>query len=189
MRSAIRGLDRFLRRRMEVFEYSDDPECLFRIRIARASHPLRVPGGVVPAGEQVLEMHFWNEHIPPLSANGPDLAWAAKGARMMIVSCRELAHCLINDPRLVNVQAVGGVTSLFAPGQASGAERVFTRLGFAATPQPNPLGRFGEFWENLHVWMLMWAFNTASLRHHSLLRMRRTEFWASTDRFVRVHTP
>ena len=108
---------------------------------------------------------------------------------MMLVSCRQLAERIVNDPRLADVQAVGGVTSLFAPGQGSGAERVFTRLGFTASPHPSALGRFGDFWENLHVWMLMWAFNTASLRHHSLLRMRRTDFWASTEHFVRVHSP
>jgi hypothetical protein len=189
VRHLIRKFDRWLRRRMEVFEYSDDPQCIFRVRVAQAPHPLKVPGGKVPAGAKVLEMHFWNEHLPPLSRNGPNMAWAARTARMMVLSCHQLASRLADDPRLGGVEAVGGVTSLFVPGQGSGAERVFTRLGFAAAPQPNRWGPFGEFWENVHAWMLMWAFNAASLRHHTLLRMRRTEFWASTDRFVRIHTP
>jgi hypothetical protein len=46
-------------------------------------------------------------------------------------------------------------------------------------PYRGPLARFGEFWENLYTWGLMWTFNAASLRHRSLLRLRRAEVWMS----------
>jgi len=56
-------------------------------------------------------------------------------------------------------------------------------------PYRSPLGRFGEFWENLYARWLMWAFNAASLRHRRLLRLRRDEVWASADAFLKQLTP
>lgn len=59
------------------------------------------------------------------------------------------------------------------------------RLGFMVLPYHSPLGRFGEFWENFYTWMIIWAFNAASLRHRHLHRLRRSEVWMSVDEFLR----
>jgi hypothetical protein len=135
----------------------------------------------------VLELHLWNEHVPPLPPAGADLAWAKQGGRLLLRSCRALAQQLERDPRLAQVQAVGGCTSLFVSGRGAGGEKVLRRVGFQASPQPHPLGRTGEHLENLHGWLLMWAFNGASVRHRRLLGMRRTRFWATRDHFLGRH--
>jgi len=79
---------------------------------------------------------------------------------------------------------VGGATVLFAAGDASSGERLFQRLGFSTFPYRNPLGRFGEFWENLYTWALMWTFNAGSLKKRHLLQLQRTEVWMSTGEFL-----
>lgn len=184
MRRLIRLVDRFLRKQQGVFVYWDNPDCMFRARISTARYAIRLPDGEIPAGAKVLELHFWNEHMPQIAANGPDLALALRGRRMLTASLRTFAHRIRQDPDLAGSRAVGGATVLFAAGDASSGERLFRRLGFSVFPYRNPLGRFGQFWENLYTWALMWAFNAASLRQRHLLQLRRTEVWMSTEEFL-----
>jgi len=178
VRHLIRLFDRFLRRVYGISEFWDDPACLLRLRVGRTAHPLPLPDGQLPAGTRVLEIHLWNEQIPPIAATGPDLAWAVQVRRRLVASLRRLAEQMRHDPRLAGVQAVGGVTVL-------AGEKLLARLGFTVFPSHNRLGRFGEFWENLYTWGIMWAFNAASLRQRHLLQLHRTEIWMSADEFLR----
>ncbi len=187
MRSLVRLFDRFLRRVQGVFVFWDDPACMFRARIAQAPHTLYLPDGEVHAGATVLELHFWNEHMPRIPPEGPNLSMAVQSRRMLVTSLRQAAHRIQHDPRMTGVQAVGGATVLFSAGDGSGAEKLFMRLGFSEFPYQNPLGRFGEFWENFYTWGLMWAFNEVSLRQRHLLKLRRTEIWMSVDEFLRKY--
>ncbi len=181
----IRALDAILRRALGVFAFRDDEDCILRIRFTTAPHPLPLPEGTVPRGALVVELHLWNEHIPPLPPEGPNLAWAVRVRRMLIHSFRLLAAYLEAHPQGRDIRALGGVTVLLAPGGRPAGERLIRRLGFVVLPYHNPLGRFGEFWENLFTWWLMWTFNEASLRHRQLLRLRRTEVWIGAKAFLR----
>lgn len=192
MRSLIRSLiirfDVYMRRRMNVIEFWDHPDCLIRVRVAEADRALVVANSVIPAGEKIIEIHFWNEHVPRIPASGTDMKWAVKGVRILMSSFTELARQIRNDERFQGVKAVGGITPLFFAGEDSSGERVWKRLGFTMTPVKHPLGRFGEFWENVYTLLIMWAFNPHSVRNQRLMSMHRTEFWASTDEFVRIHS-
>ncbi len=183
----IHAIDRLVRRRSGVFEFCENPDCLFRVSVGIAAYPLHVPGGEIPAGERILELHFWNEHIPPLPSTGPSLSWAVRFRRLVAVSTHCLAQAMRNDPRLAGVRAVGGVTPLFTPGDGSAAEGIFRRLGFAVTPHRNPLGRFMEFWEEVYAWLLMWTFTGKNQKRPSLRTLRRSDFWMSADRFLRLY--
>jgi hypothetical protein len=110
---------------------------------------------------------------------------ALRASRMVVRSFRVLAREMHRDPRMADVQALGGATALFGLGDDSGGERLFTRLGFTLFPYQTPLGRFGEFWENLYSWALIWAYNAVSLRQRRFIRLRRTECWMSTAEFLR----
>lgn len=184
MRRLIRLLDRLLREQQGVFEYWDDPDCMFRAGTSRARHVISLPDGEIPAGAEVLQLHFWNEHMPQIPADGPNLTVAIRGQRMLIASLRAFARRIQGDPDLARGRAVGGVTVLFAAGDASGGEKLFQRLGFSVFPYQSSLGRFGEFWENLYTWALMWTFNAESLQQRHLLRLPRTEVWMSTGEFL-----
>ncbi len=185
MKRIVRAFDRFLCRRQGVFVFWDDPDCLFRAQFMRAPREIALPGALIPAGAEVLGLHFWNEHMPQIPPEGPTLALAVRGRRMIVSTFRALAHEMNRDPRMEGIQALGGATVLFAAGDGSGGDRLFTRLGFTVFPYRSPLGRFGQFWENLYTWALMWAYNAVSLQQRQLLALSRTESWITAGDFLR----
>jgi hypothetical protein len=187
MKALVVPLDRLLRSRFKVFEFSDEPDCLFRARFAAAEQDIELPDGRVSAGDQVLELHFWNEHFPPVPADGPDMKWAVNGSKKVVKTCRLLAQRLQDDPKMATVHAIGGTTPLFKAGGGSGWEKIFTRLGFVIWPHVNPAGAFAEFWENFYAWMVMRSFHVGSSETPKLGAIERTDFWMSRDEFVSRH--
>ncbi len=187
MRFIIHAIDWILRKLNGVFEFCDDPDCVFRVSIGVSKYPLHVPGSEIPVGTKVLELHFWNEHMPPMPSNGSVIGPAIKLRRKVASSAQRLGEAIENDPRLAGVEAVGGVTPLFIPGDSSAAEGIFRRLGFSIRPHPNPLGRFMEFWEKVYAWLLMWAFTLGNQNRPSPTKLRRSDFWISTDDFLRLY--
>jgi len=185
VRALIRCFDGFLREALGVCEFCEDPDCLLRLRFAGAPHVLRLGDRVVEADEPVLELHFWNEHFPPLPLKGSDLAWAVRTRGLLVRSLRGVAGEMGRDPRLAGVRAVGGVTVLLSPGDHPAGVHLMERLGFTVLPYHGPWGRFGEFWENFYTWWLMWTYNPVSVRLRSLLRLRRAEVWMPADEFLR----
>ena len=185
MRAFVRAIDRYLRKRFGIFEYSTEDSCIFRVRIAHTECALELPDQIVSAGEPVLELHFWNEHLPPVPEGGHNMRWAVGVRRVLIASCRMLAARLEEDPKMADSRAVGGITPLFAAGDGSGWERIFTRLGFIMQPHRNPSGRFVEFWERVYAWMVMRTFAVGSGAPPKLANIHRTNFWISRDDFLR----
>ena len=185
MKGAVRSFDRLLRWLLGVFEFCSEPYCLLRARRTTTPHPVVLPTGVVPAGAPMVELHLWNEHIPPLPPEGPTVAWAIQVRRRLVRSFQALARQMPQDPRLAGAQILGGVTVLpLASAHGSGV-RLFEQLGFVIQPYRPPLGRFGEFWQNLYLWAIMWAFNEPTLAQRSLLRLRRCEVWMTSDELLR----
>ncbi len=185
MRWLIRRFDALLRRANGVYEFWPDPDCVLRLQRARAPHELRFPTHSVLPGEQVLGLHLRNEQVPPLPQEGPDLAWAARMRRLFVASLRAVARELERDPRLAGARALGGATVLLGAGEDAASVRLMRRLGFTIWPYRTRLGRFGEFWENLYTWGLMWAYNPASLRGRRLLDLRRMEMWMPVEELRR----
>lgn len=183
MRRIIRAFDGFLRRQYGVFEFDDDPHGILRGQFSIASQDLIVAGRRIAAGSPVFYLHMWNEHIPAIPQSGPDLAWAARFYSPLIPSFRKLARLLKTDPVYAGIEALIGVTVLVRD-DAGSINKLFVRLGFSIMPYRNPLGRFGEFWENFYAWWILWAFNQASLRSHHLFRMRRSEILISREDFL-----
>ena len=177
MRRIIRNFDRFMRYANGVFEYSTDPDCILRLRHMRAPRTVVFDGQTVLRGAPVVEVHFFNEHMPPLPETGSNVAWAAHFGRLFIQSFRDAAVVIDQRPELQDAVAVCLTTVLSRP--------LFERLGFIAMPVHSPLGRFGIFWENLYTWGLMYTYNHISLRRRSLLGLERREFWATRQSFMR----
>jgi hypothetical protein len=184
MRRIVRSFDAFMRRRKGVFEFSQEEDCWLRLGFERARHDLPLPGGIVSRGSPLLELHLWNEHSPQFPATGPDLAYSRRAYRLFVKSLRDVADEMLSDTRLAAVEAVGGVTVVIDLKDPLGTGGMFGRLGFTIFPYRSPLGRFGEFWENLYTWTLMWAYNPGSLQQRSFLELRRSEFWMGTEKFL-----
>jgi hypothetical protein len=182
-RAPIHLLDRILRRATGVFEFTDDPDCIIRTRVGRTPHMLALPERHVLAGEKALEIHLWNEHVRPIPPGGATLSYAVWVRRAFVSSLEQLAHYTQATNDLADLAAVGGVSVLVSP-QYAGGMAWMERLGFTILPYHSPLGRFGEFWENVYAWWLMWAFNPASVRHRNALSMRRSEMWMTAEAFL-----
>ena len=146
MRRIIRGFDHFLRWAYGVFEFCAEPGCVLRVRRSALSHPVTLSGQTIPAGMPILELHLWNEHLPPLPPDGPTLRWAVQLRRGLLISFRALARQMPRDTRLAGTQVVGGITVLPLAGTHAGGVKLFEQLGFTLCPHHGPLGRFGEFW-------------------------------------------
>lgn len=185
MRAVIRRFDAFLRRRYGVYEFTQDEDCWLRVSRTPAPHALHFPDVEVQRGAPVLMVHLWNEHSPPMPSTGPDLAWSLNAMRLFVKSLRAVAREMKANESLTSLPAVGGITVLIDLNNPSGTGGMFGRLGFMIIPYRSPLGRFGEFWENLYTWALMWTYNPGSLHNRTFLNLRRSEFWMVTDEFMR----
>ena len=185
MRAVIRRFDSFLRRANHVFELDGDQTSVMRLQVTHAQHALELPNGTHgKAGDRVILLHLANERVPPLPPEGPDLNWALRMHRDLVCALRLIAQHMQIDPRLADIHLVGGISALISY-KDKGAINLMEHLGFMVMPYHSPLGRFGEFWENFYSWWLMWAFNTVSLRHRTLMKLQRTEIWMSTQELLR----
>src|SRR5581483_10364143 len=102
----VLGLDRQVRHAAHIYEYSDDPRCLFRIATAVAVRPFRLSdGAAIAAGDPMIQLHFWNEHF---FGGVDDLGWGARLRRAFRLSLAQLSDFLDRDPAYDNAAAIFG---------------------------------------------------------------------------------
>lgn len=184
-RAAIFGLDALIRRAYHVYEFTQDDDCILRFALGKSARELILSDGTkIEKGELVGELHLWNERLPRMDEEGPDLAWALRIYRLLRSSLKMLTAYLGNDPQFENIRALRGET-VFLQGHLEGST-LFQRLGFdlVRRDRTSKLKRFGEFWENLYTWWLIWAFNPGSLRRKDFFRLERAQVWISRQALV-----
>jgi hypothetical protein len=182
VRRVIRSFDALVRRVQGVFEFSTDSDCILRLRRTRLPRDLSLAEGLFPAGTPVLELHLWNERVPPLPPTGPDLAWASQATQRLRRSLRDLAGHVQVEPSWRDTRLLGGTTILV---DGPSAELLLRRLGFELLPHARPRRCLLEAWQNLYALGLMAAFNPLSVRGRSPASLRRTDLWMSMDSFLR----
>jgi len=187
MRAVVRALDRRLRKRLNIADFSGHPDCVFRTRLCEAYRDLPLPDGTVARGAPVVEVHWWNEHIPPIGHAGLDMKWAVRLRRMLATTHREIAQQLLRNPDWKAVQAVGATTAVFPAGGPEAWARRMGRMGYVVMPHENPSGRIAEFFENIWVWMLWHTYQTGTGRVPTPFEIKRTDFWMSADNLVRIY--
>jgi hypothetical protein len=177
---AIFSLDLWLRNRQEVFEYTSNPECIFRLQLGRMAFPVTLPDGTaLQAGERILELHLWNQHVPVIPPGGASLTWARRMSRRLDVSLYELRRYLAAAPELADIRAIRAVMRFGTSEQVSQVARISGRYGFEPVPDPcraTLAGRIHTFGENILVTLLVWAQNAGALRRDSLRRDRSQAF-------------
>ena len=184
MRAAVRWIDTLLRRYGGIYEFTQDPECILRLQLMPAPHGVTICNEIISKGDPVLAVHVWNERMPGIPPSGANLEWALKLRRSIIFSFREVAKLMLAGPRYSQVRAVCGSSALFSFSDHTGGTQMMQRLGFTVLPYHRPLGRFGEFWENLFSWWLMWTYNDKSLTSRKFWRLQRTEIWMTRAEFL-----
>jgi hypothetical protein len=164
---AVFGLDRWLRQRHDVHEYSSDPVCVFRVnRAAAAQEVMLLDGTRIHRGDPILDLHLWNEHVLPMRRGGATLAWALQMNRAVQDSLRELAHCLAQRQEFSDISAVRADMRIGTAAQAGQLARIVARYGFEAaaghaTQTPYAIHRFGE---SMLLFLLVLATNPPALR-------------------------
>jgi hypothetical protein len=184
VRSRVVRLDERLSCRLGVRSFSADPQCLFRAALARAPHALHLPSGILPAQDsQIIELHLWNEHIPPLPASGPNLVWGRELYARLDRSMSLLADAVRNDPHYRGVVACRARTNFAGPGcPTESITRLIERCGFHDVDEGSPtIGmRIHDACENLLIAALVWAHNPHALCRRKFRRVRRP-VWISRE--------
>jgi len=182
-RSVISRFDWLLRRLYGIREFTKEDDCIMRITFRKSDRELLLSDGTkIPKGETIGELHFWNERIPPMPKDGPDLAWGLQFHRLMRRSLVELAKYVESAPEWEGVRAFRGETAVDGQEGVKQATVLIGRLGFDLLPLGRSISRlkpFLEFWENIYLWGLIWAFNPASLKGKRLVDLRRCQIWIS----------
>lgn len=182
LRAMVLSLERLLRRLGGVQEFTQDEECILRIALTACKKDLELSDGTqVRVGDNICELHLWNEHIPPMPLEGPDLRWGVRFYRLAVKSLRSLAACIVADEPQ-DIVALGGQMAFLEKDDSPVLASVVAQLGFDIvnlTAQAGRWGRFAHFWENIFSWALMWTFNPGSLRGKRLLRLQRYRLWMS----------
>lgn len=181
-RALVRGLDLLLRRHGRVQEFTQDDECILRISLTTDKTDVQLSDGTkVRAGDRICELHLWNEHIPSMPVDGPDLRWGLRFHRLAVKSLRSLAAYMATDG-LQDIVALGGQMAFPEKDDSPVLASVASQLGFDVvnlTAQAGRWGRFTHFWENVFSWALMWTYNPGSLRGKRFLRLQRYRLWMS----------
>jgi len=178
VRAAITVIDSILRRIQGVEEFTQDEQCVLRLSLGKSEHDFTLSDGThIAKGEPVALLHIWNERVPIIGPQGPDLAWGLRAYRRFALSLRMIAHYVENEPRYQGVRAFGGESSLYFTG-----DDLFRRLGFDVqhvSQTARGLRRFKQWVDTMYVLGLTWAFNPGSLSGKNLLRYERCQVWMS----------
>ena len=170
-------IDGALRARQNIFEYSNSPHCVFRIQVGPAPCDIALSDGThLSAGIRLINLHLWNEHIPPFPVQGPTLGWARRMCRNLEGSVEELAAYLANNPALDDVAAIGGKMMFGSTEQTELVAHFAERHGFIRAIDPAPDHSIAErlhlLGENILVSMIVIAHNPAAFRTDLLHRDR-----------------
>ena len=186
----VRSADRAQRRLLGIWEFSDDPECLFRLSVSRApAHAVLRDGTELAPGQRVAILHIWGEHFPRIADQGPDMAWAKVVQRRLTKSLRMVAIEFAHNPRLAGLPAFGNVASFHF---TEGIYRLLERLGFdVLEPRPNHglpsrlRRRLIQWW----TWLLRRAHNPRSVALLGASDLQVRPVWMSRGTLFRLHLP
>jgi hypothetical protein len=171
----VETIDKPLRRRLGVSEYTRSSDCFFRVQIARNTNDVRLADGTfVRTGDGVIDLHFWNEQVPVIPAAGPTLGWARRMNESFELSMRELARHLATCADMKDVVAIRLDAALGAPARSAQISRILSRFGFETISQEQPslARRIHQYGENVLISLLVLAHNKLALRSDTLMRDR-----------------
>lgn len=178
LEQAVFGLDRWLRRREGIYEYSHDDHCLFRIQRAKSNTRLTLSDGTTIAeGDPIIALHLWNEHMPAMPRSGPTIAWAHQIDRAFDLSLRELARYLATDPQVRDVVAIRADLRLGAADFNVKLARITAHFGFEALrTEPDSAGALHRLGEGILIFLLLLAANPAAIRRPALSREHKLAY-------------
>jgi hypothetical protein len=180
LEAMVSALDDRLRLRHGVIEYTNSPECLFRIQLVTSNEDYVLSDGTcIRPGGRIADLHVWNEQFPCFAGKGPTLAWARRVNRAFDLSLRELAGFLEARRDLDDVVAICANMSLEPAERSAQLVRFVNRFGFeqiAAVSSRSFRQQVHWFGQNILISMMVLARNAAALRADTLRRNRTLVF-------------
>ncbi len=177
-------LDKIVSLCLGVKKFSNNPKCILRYRPLKIKEDILLPNGeVIKKNSYVIDLHLWNEHLPPIPRDGVDLSWGRKFYSLLINSFLELLDFLDNS-KWKDVEYMFGEIAFFFIDQ----ERIIkflNKLGFMVIPKKE--GRthgedFYRFLQNGYSWCLIYAYNKESLkRKKDFFYVKRYNLWVKKD--------
>lgn len=180
-------VDRYMRRWLQIWEFSDDPDCLLRVNLIRSRWEVPLNDGtVIRRGEKIGMIHAWNERVPPIPPSGADMAWARRLHRRLFRSLQLLAQAVQQDPRLQDIRGFGGAGVLhFSPAIL----RLLERLGMEIYELP-PQGlrdRLEEQISRVWTWLMRRTFNPPSVEGRGLEVLSRRFYWLGREKLLQIY--
>jgi hypothetical protein len=176
------GFDALLRRSGSVVEFTHDPSCIFRIQIARLDQDVSLQDGTrARSGERVINLHFWNEHLPLMLDDGPSVGWARRMSRCVEQSLQTLAHFLVARSEFEDIGLLRANITFSSPDRRHRVIRVCRWFGFedVAEPATTTIGRrLHLLGENILTSVMMKALQ-ASAPWEDALHRDRTQLFMS----------
>ncbi|HET6251577.1 MAG TPA: bacteriohopanetetrol glucosamine biosynthesis glycosyltransferase HpnI [Tepidisphaeraceae bacterium] len=190
---AVRRLDLYLRRKQGIFEFDARPQCLLRLSFGIADQRISLSDGTeILPGDRVCDLHFFNEHLPPIGSQGTDLAWAKLLRRRLYGSMASLAAFSRQDRRFDGIKAVRSNLALIPRRSIDRQIRqLASRLHFDLIKNETAstrLHRLHELGEDILIWALIKAFNPGGLRRGKIKRVRHS-FFISRDMLEKSYPP
>ncbi|MCS7281740.1 MAG: hypothetical protein RMK65_02070 [Anaerolineae bacterium] len=183
----VAAIDRRMRRRLGIWEFSDDPDCILRVGLARSRWEVTLSDGTkIRCGEVIGMIHAWNERVPPMPPTGADLAWARELRRRLIRSLQLLARAVQEDPRLQGIRGFGGSGVLrYSPAIL----RLLERLGIETYDLPSRTVRdwaeeqVGLIW----TWLMRRTYNPVSVEGRGVEVLSRRFYWLSREKLLNLY--
>jgi hypothetical protein len=185
---SVRLLDSIIRTYYGVYEFTDDPVCVLRVGLSHAQAPVLLSDGTrVEFGDLVGTLHWWNEHLPRYSSNGPDFCWACAMRDRVLHSLRALADYVESETAWREIRALRGEAALSPRLGILQVQRIARRYGFERVPADfSFLRRLHALGESFTLWSLTRAFNPAALARQPFLRDHH-ELWISRTALLARH--
>lgn len=179
-RSAVHVLDRMLRSLLGIVEFCDSDLCILRIAFRRARSEMDLGNGTqVRKSDEIIELHFWNEHLPSVRNRQSPFGWAVRFRSQMHASLDLLAAHVAHDPRLQNATVFCARLVLPLDGRWTKCVCIAEEFGFSVAQLPRTVPqRFHDLLENLLIHALVWAFHPEKLRRRRA-SLERVHWWIS----------
>jgi YkoP domain len=184
---AVRGVDSLLRYRHGIQEFTEDAQCIFRIAVMPAPRAVRLSDGTAVAeGDLVLQLHFWNEHLPMMNEAGPSAAWASMLKRRIHHSLAVVAAHIEHASQFDAIKALHGSPPFGSRLGTAQMVRTGQRFGFDVIERDAPpelRERIHDVFDSMFLWGLAYTFNPAALRNKGLMR-HRYQLWISRAKLL-----
>ncbi|MGA7614338.1 MAG: bacteriohopanetetrol glucosamine biosynthesis glycosyltransferase HpnI [Thermoanaerobaculia bacterium] len=187
IRHAILVVDRILRRRYHIHEFSNDPRCIFRLGPLESEEALPESERAADIGaEQAIQFHLWNEHVPSRTS-GDSLSWGREFSRRFLLTLRLLAKYVSDQPGLHTAEIFVGETSLSTSHTLAELQAMASRWGFRferVETRHSGWSRFTTFWEHVYVVLLTRTFNAGGSAPGAS-RLQRLRIWITREELLR----